>query len=254
MTGANVTTVQPLIGTDTSKQRSWDMPSIDASFNSLFAAQPDDYHRARLTAVKATHCHDCLKALPITLCGLRIEDDVIRVAVGLRLGASLCESHQCTCGNMINMRGNRGLSCKWSAGSTLRHNYINDLVYRALLQAVLPSTKEPAGLLHTYGKRPDGFTNVPWQAGKSAEWNVTVADTLADSYLASMSMTATVAAELAATRKEAKYVELSTTHYFVPLALESLGPIGSKATIFLKEFGRCLTLATDNPMETSYLF
>ena len=118
----------------------------------------------------------------------------------------------------------------------------------------MPSTKEPAGLLRTDGKRPDGLTNVPWQAGKSAVWDVTVADTLADSYLASTSMTAAAAAQLAATRKETKYVDLLTTHHFFPLAFESMGPIGSKATIFLKELGRCLTLATDNLLETAHLF
>ena len=230
------------------------MPSVDATFNSLFAAQPDDYHKARLTAVKAPHSGDWLNALPITSCGFRLEDDAIRVAVGLRLSASLCELHQCTCGNMVNTRGNRGLSCKRSAGRTLRHNYINDLVYHALLQAGLPSTKEPAGLLRTDGKRPDGLINIPWQAGKSAVWDVTVADTLADSYLASTSMTAAAAAQLAATRKETRYVDLSTTHHFVPLAFESMGPIGSKATIFLKELGRRLTLATDNTLETAHLF
>ena len=116
----------------------------------------------------------------------------------------------------------------------MRHNYINDLVYHALLQAGLPSTKEPAGLLRTDGKRLDGLTNVPLQAGRSAVWDVTVADTLADSYLASTSMIVAAAAQLAAFRKETKYVELSTTHHFVPLAFESLGPIGSKATIFCK--------------------
>ena len=67
--------VQPPTGTNASKQRSWDMPSVDATFNSLFAAQPDDYHRARLTAVKAPHSGDWLNALPISSCGLRLEDD-----------------------------------------------------------------------------------------------------------------------------------------------------------------------------------
>ena len=85
-------------------------------------------------------------------------------------------------------------------------------------------------------------------------WDVTVADTLANSYLASTSITAAAAAQLSATRKETKYADLSTTHHFVPLAFESLGPIGSKATIFLKELGRRLTLATDNPLETAHLF
>ena len=76
---------------------------------------------------------------------------------------------------------------------------------------------------------------MPWQAGKSAVLDVTVADTLTNSYLASTSMTTAAATELAATRKEAKYFELSTTHHFVPLAFESLGSIGSKATNFLKD-------------------
>ena len=66
--------------------------------------------------------------------------------------------------------------------------------------------------------------------------------------------TASAAAELVATRKEAKYVEFSTTYHFVPPALESLGSIDSKATNFLKELGCRLTLATANPLETAYLF
>ena len=226
-------TVQPRTSTNASKQHSWDMSSVDATFNFLYAAQPDNKYRDRLIAVKAPHS-DWLNPLPITSCGLRMEDDAICVAVDLRLGASLCEPHQYTCDSMVNTRGNHGLSCKRSAGRTLKNNYLNDLIYHTLLQARLPSTKKPAGLglLRTDGKQPDVLTNVPWQAGKSAVWDDTVADTLADSYLASTLMIVAAAAELAATRKEAKYVELSTTHLFVPLAFESLGPIGSKATNF----------------------
>ena len=59
-------------------------------YYNICAAQPNDYHRARLTAVKAPHSGDWLNALPITSCGLRMEDDAIRVAVGLHLGARLC--------------------------------------------------------------------------------------------------------------------------------------------------------------------
>jgi len=29
-------------------------------------------------------------------CGLRLDDEAVRVTVGLRLGARLCEPHQCT--------------------------------------------------------------------------------------------------------------------------------------------------------------
>ena len=67
----------------------------------------------------------------------------------------------------------------------------------------MPSTKEPAGLLRTDGTRSDGLTNVPWQAGKTAMWDITVTDTLTDSYLIFTSMNAAAAAELTTTRKEA---------------------------------------------------
>jgi hypothetical protein len=236
------------------KQSSWDKPLVEATYAILLASQPDEHHRARLLAASAAHSGDWLNVLPISACGLRLDDSAIRIAVGLRLGSNICEPHQCVCGSMVNARGNHGLSCKRSSGRTLRHNYINDIIYHSLLKAGLPSTKEPAGLSRTDGKRPDGITNVPWQSGKSAVWDVTVADTLADSYLSHTSVNAAAAAELATTRKERKYTVLSATHTFIPIAFESLGPVGSRATRFLKELGRRLTVATDNPLETSYLF
>ena len=67
---------------------------------------------------------------------------------------------------------------------------------------------------------------MPWQAGKSAVWDVTDADKLADSYLATtLTTAAAAAAELVVTRKEAKYVALSAK--LTPLCLSSLRIIGS---------------------------
>ena len=85
-----------------------------------------------------------------------------------------------------------------------RHQQINNLVWRALTRANIPAIKEPTGLLRSDGKRPDGLTQIPWQAGKGLTWDVTIADTLAASYLASTSLTAGSAAEIAATKKIAK--------------------------------------------------
>ena len=236
------------------KQSSWDRPGIGSDFSALLTSQPDDYGKARLLAASTAHCGDWLHALPISSCGLRLDDEAVRVAVGLRLGANLCSQHCCPCGAQVDCRGAHGLSCKRSAGRSARHNYINDIIHRALVRAGVSSVKEPVGLSRTDGKRPDGLTLVPWQAGRCAVWDVTVTNTLAASYLSSTSITAGSAAELAATRKEEKYIELSADHIFIPIAIETLGPLCSKALVFLRELGKRLTRVTDDPRESQFLF
>ena len=48
---------------------------------------------------------DWLFALPIALCGLKLDDEAVRVAVGLRLGLDLCIPHQCHCGSPVDAHG-----------------------------------------------------------------------------------------------------------------------------------------------------
>ena len=58
-------------------------------------------------------------------------------------------------------------------------------------------------------------------------------------------------AELAASRKEVKYQDLTERYAFVLIAIESLGPLNSKATSFLSELGRRITAATSDVKETT---
>src|SRR6218665_2585684 len=97
------------------------------------------------------------------------------------------------------------------------------------------------GLLRTDGKRPDGLTLIPWRAGRSLVWDVTVTDTLANSYLPRTSRTAGAAAEMAADRQEAKYTLLAAVHHFVPLAFETMGPVCSAGLVFLSSLGKNLS-------------
>jgi len=239
---------------EATRQREWDRVSIDADVAMLKSSLTDRRQQARLLAVSAPHSGDWLHALPVSSCGLRLDDESVRVAVGLRLGTKLCEEHQCPCGAKVDPEGVHGLSCRKSAGRITRHHAINDLFYRALHRANIPSVKEPAGLLRSDGKRPDGLTLIPWLRGRSAPWDVTVTDTMAESYLASTSTVAGGAAEAAADRKEQKYMTLMGTHHFVPLAVETLGPINIKGLHFLSDLGRRLTESTGDPREKSFLF
>ena len=121
-------------------------------------------------------------------------------------------------------------------------------------RADVPSTKEPAGLFRGDGKRPDGLTLVPWQSGRSLTWDVTVVDTLANSYTPITSATSCGAAEAAATRKRAKYAEIIQSHHFVPIAIETLGPSNMDGQRFLDSLGERLSSISGDPRETTFLY
>ena len=220
----------------------------------VMSAFTDNFNRARLLAASAPHSGKWLHALPLSTCRLRLDNKAVRVAVDLRLSTSLCEPHQCPCGKQVDARGTHGLSCKRGSGRSIRHDQLNDIIHRALTRASTPSVLEPPVLSHTDGKRPDGLTLIPWQRGKSLTLDVTVTDTVVDSYLHLTSVKASGAAENAATRKEDKYVDLQQTYTFIPLAFETLGPINVKGVEFLQELGRRLAAISDDNRPTSFLF
>ena len=43
--------------------------------------------------ITSPHSSDWLFALPVSACGVRLSDEAIRIAVGLKLGLNLCEPH-----------------------------------------------------------------------------------------------------------------------------------------------------------------
>ena len=130
-------------------------------FTTLLASQPDEHNRARLFAAPAPHICDWLIVLPISSSGLRLDDDAIRVAIGLRLGANLCDPHVCPCSAFVNSRGTHSLSCKRGLSKLATHAVINNLIHCALVIVRIPSTMEPFGLSRSDGKRSDGLTRVP---------------------------------------------------------------------------------------------
>ena len=77
--------------------------------------------------------------------------------------------------------------------------------------------------------------------------DVTVATTLADSYISASASSAGAAAEMAASRKQAKYAALSGSYVFQPIALETLGSINESAVQFLNDLGHRITsVSTDD--------
>ena len=78
--------------------------------------------------------------------GLKLDDQQLRISIGLRLGANICVAHTCDCGKRVERDCLHGLSCTKSAGRFSRHATLNSLIKHVLGSLDLPSMLEPRGL------------------------------------------------------------------------------------------------------------
>ena len=134
---------------------------------------------------------------------------------------------------------------------------LNDIVHRAFTSAGIPAMKEPTGLVKGCALRPDGLTLIPWAEGRSLAWGVTVTQythTLAPTNLVHSVHVAGSAAEAAADRKSIKYASLSPSHLFVPVVLETHGPVCKAALDLFADLGRRIAERTGDPREGAFLF
>ena len=72
------------------KQPFWDRPDVMVDKTLVEATLNSPYSRASFLAACCQHNGDWLFALPIASYGLKMDDEAVRVAVGLRLGLDLC--------------------------------------------------------------------------------------------------------------------------------------------------------------------
>jgi len=114
-----------------------DKALVESSLNS-------PHCRASFLAACSQHSGDWLFALAIASFGLKLDDEAVRVAVGLRLGLVLCVPHKCHCGSRVDACGVHSFVCKTATGKTTRHHAFNDVIARAFSSAGLPVTKKPS--------------------------------------------------------------------------------------------------------------
>ena len=203
-----------------------------------------------------------LNTLPVSSLGLRMDDDTILVAVGLRLAIPLCHPHHCSlCGAEVDNLATHGLSCRRSEGRHPRHSALNDIIHRFLSTAHIPSCREPTGMYCSDGKCPDGISLEPWKQGKVLVWDATRPDTFAPSHLPSAAMSSGTVAQQeeraqrpsnCSRAKRAKYAHLDASHHFVPVAVETSGVLGPEALQLFRDLGHRLREATRE--QRSYQF
>ena len=165
-----------------------------------------------------------------------------------------CSPHTCICGKLVDARGLHGLSCRKRTPRHQRHAMLNYIIWRAIKRAQIPALKEPTGLITHGGKRPDGATLIPWSKGKPLAWELTVPDTYADSHIKMTSSEAGAAARQAASTKNIKYIDITSTDIFYPIVIGTADSWDVQALEVMEEIGRRITEATEDPKETMYLF
>ena len=242
------------VGLNASKQSEWLRPMTAKVKCKIMSDLSTERELAIYRAAEAPHSGDWLTTLPIASCGLRLEDDAVRVAVALRLGLDVCLPHLCRCGVAVDCFGSHAFVCKHSSGTGSRHSSINDIISRAFVSAGVPVTKEPGGLIRGVGKRPDGLTLIPWRNGKPLAWDATVSTPLATSYVAASTIAAGSSAEIAEVRKTAKYAYLAPGITFQAVALDSLSGVSSSTAGFINELGHRISAVSSDPAETSHLW
>lgn len=235
------------------RQKSWDLPVANLVLQDLIDQAPDPTSRSRLMAVSAPYAGVWLNAVPIPSLGLKLDNESLRISVALRLGVQITMPYTCVCGKPVQGTATHGLDCRKSSGKHARHSEVNNIIKRALTAAGVPSQLEPAGLSRDDGKRPDGATIIPWSQGKCAVWDFTCVNTVAASHIASASTRACAPCEGAENKKRSKYSSLSNVYDFNPVAVETMGPWGPNACVFINEIGKRLANVTGDPRSTAFL-
>ena len=151
----------PLDGT----QKNWTQPVFVKTAQNLISRM-DDKRSKVFNAHQGTFGSRWLNVVPCKNLGLKLDDQQLRISIGLRLGANICNAHTCHCGKRVERDGLHGLSCTKSAGRFSSHATLNSLIKQTLVSLDLHSMLETRGLYRTDGKRPDSVTMIPWEMGE----------------------------------------------------------------------------------------
>ena len=115
--------------------------------------------------------------------GLKLDEQQLRISVGLRLGANISAADTWLCGKIVERDGLHGLSCTKSACRFSRHATLDSLIKQTLGSLDFPPMPEPRGLYQTDGNGAECNTMNPWKMRKQLMWDVTVVDALASNRL-----------------------------------------------------------------------
>ena len=93
------------------KQPFWVRPGIQVD-RQMVENSSSSIQRAAFLAATSQHSGDWLFALPIASCGLTLDDEAVRIAIGVWVGLQLCIPYRCRCGAQVDADGRHSFICK----------------------------------------------------------------------------------------------------------------------------------------------
>ena len=100
----SLTTTSTPVNTPSNLPKSLGCLMVVRDCHTLLDNATSDIDKAGLLAEKADHGSEWIFALPISACGLRISNEAVGIAIGLRLGLNICEPHY-PCGGVVDAKG-----------------------------------------------------------------------------------------------------------------------------------------------------
>ena len=242
-------------GFDMTLQKAVDTVLWEERYQDLLEECRTPAERSCMLAAREPLSYSWMNVIPHPGLGTCLDDRTVSTAVGFRLHAPVCLPHSCTdCHQQVDGNGHHALHCAFSKGRGFRHSMLNREVATTLAKVAVPTQREPSGTHLDPYLRPDGISIVPWTHGKFLAWDVTVADTLAPTYLKSTSLRAGAAAARLESQKTTKYKGLLPQFFFCPIGLETLGPIGPAAKVFFSELTQRLLLSRPEERDHVYFY
>ena len=95
-------------------QKNWTQPVFVKTAQDLISRM-DDKRSKIFNAHQGKFGSQWLNVVSCKNLGLKLDDQQLRISIGLRLGANICVAHTCHCGERVERDGLHGLSCTKSA-------------------------------------------------------------------------------------------------------------------------------------------
>ena len=145
------------MGSENEFQKNSTEPIFDSEvIDLILRLEPTDLKR--FNAFQDIFSSQWLNVIPFKNLKIKMSNQQIRIAIGLRLGSKIC-------GKDVTEDGWHGFSCLKSAVGFSRYSNLNALIKQNLYSTHILSVLEPRHLYRTNQKRPDALTLVPWAVG-----------------------------------------------------------------------------------------